>query len=70
MAKIGLRLFTVLLAAFSAAPATAQRADVIHFYTSSGESLPSACLPRNTQSAAASGWTILLLAHRRSRRWR
>ena len=32
-------LTTVLLAAAVATPAMAQRADVIHFYTSSGESL-------------------------------
>lgn len=62
-------LATALLAAAVATPATAQRADVIHFYTSSSESLAIAVFAKDTTSAAAPGWTIRRLGHRRSWHW-
>ena len=57
------------VAALSIAPAAAQRADVIHFYTSSGESLAIGVFAKVTTSAVEDRSMTLRSGRRRNPLW-
>lgn len=59
-----------LFAATGCLPAQAQKADVIHFWTSGGNSEPSPSSPTSMRNVGAPGWTILRSVPRRKSRWR